>query len=179
MVNNRRIASLSILIALSGIGLLLRHNPLIDAQEKYSITSQIIGLPMQARPPEDAVKTARAAFERAIEYERQLETIRATPLALGVNDAGEAVLPANASVKEFATWQGASDVYPDLGVFPQPEDANEPVWTVFIDGEADVLSLVGPWRREKASNALYVISRWNGGVLSIAYNLDTMSATIP
>ncbi len=82
------------------------------------------------------------------------ENIDSSPLALEINAASVGGVPSNVIVEAFTTRQEASDIYPDLGVFPQPEDADEPVWIVFIDGKADVVNLGAPWRGEKVSKYL-------------------------
>lgn len=177
-------AKLSLLLMsaalLAGSFMLLRQYTLSSAQEGLAIPLPTPGpppvLPTRVQPLVDTVTTAEAAFQRAIEYDRAIETYRSSPLALEINAASVGGVPSNVIVEAFTTRQEASDIYPDLGVFPQPEDADEPVWIVFIDGKADVVNLGAPWLREKVRNTLYVISRRDGGILSIAYNIDSKSS---
>lgn len=170
--------SLLILIATVLIGsfLILRQSTLSSAQEGLAIPLPTPGpppvLPTRAQPLEATLATAQAAFERAVEYDRQMEATRTELLALNVNDAGEVVIPSNVIVEEFATRQRAAEVYEELGTYPDLADASEPVWTVFIDGEAEVVNMSAPWLREKIYSTLYVFSQRDGEILSVSYNID-------
>lgn len=164
---------LTAVIVLIGLVWMLRHEILSSAQEGLAIPLPTAGpppvMPTRVQPLQDAVTTARNAFERALEYDQQLEVTRSKPLTLAVDSTGKIVVPANVIIEEFATRQGAADVY-GLGVFPQPLDANEPVWTILIDGVAEGPNLTSPSLREEASSILYVVSRRSGDILSISYN---------
>lgn len=176
MVMKARLSWLTLIaVVLIGSFLMLRQGILSSAQEGLAIPLPTAGpspvLPTRAQPLEATLTTAQAAFERAVEYDQQMETVRTEPLALSANGIGEVVIPANVLVEEFDTRQNAAGVYKELGVYPVLADASEPVWVVFIDGEVDVVNMSAPWLREKIHNTLYVFSRRDGAILSVSYNI--------